>query len=128
YTVTASSGDLATVPTRIRTTATDIAQNLTLFPSDLVVGTTNLFGNARPFATLEFRSALDPRTIRMAASDANAQYSVRLAAGPWFVTGRFYDGARLSATLALVDVSSGATARLDALFPAGVRVPVGLKA
>ena len=122
YTVTASSGDLATVPTRIRTTATDIAQNLTLFPSGLVAGTTNLFGNARPFATLEFRSALDPRTIRMATSDANAQYSVRLAAGPWFVSGRFYDGSRLYATLGHVDVSSGATARLDAMFLDGVRV------
>ena len=122
YTVTASSGDLATVPTRIRTTATDIAQNLTLFPSGLVAGTTNLFGNARPFATLEFRSALDPRTIRMATSDANAQYSVRLAAGPWFVSGRFYDGSRLYATLGRVDVSSGATARLDAMFLDGVRL------
>jgi hypothetical protein len=122
YTVTASSGDLATTPTRVRAGATDLALNLTLSASGFVTGATNLFGNARPFATLEFRSAVDPRTVRMATSDGGATYSIRLAAGAWFVSGRFYDGTRLYATLGRVDVASGATAHFDAMFLDGVRV------
>ena len=38
YTVTASSGDLATAPGRIRTGTTDVALNLTLSPSGFVSG------------------------------------------------------------------------------------------
>ena len=122
YTVTASSADLATTPTRTHTGPTDLALNLTLYPSGFAAGATNLFGNARPFATLEFRSAADPQTIRMATSNAGAEYSIRLAAGTWFVTGRFYDGTHLYATLGRVDVASGATAHFDAMFLDGVRV------
>src|SRR2546422_597915 len=122
YTVTAASADPATTPTRTHTGPTDLALNLTLYPAGIAAGATNLFGNARPFATLEFRSAADPQTIRMATSNAGAEYSIRLAAGTWFVTGRFYDGTHLYATLGRVDVASGATAHFDAMFLDGVRV------
>jgi hypothetical protein len=122
YTVTASSGDLSGAPTRIHTDRTDVTLDLTLLPSGSVAGATNLFGYVRPFATLAFQSAADPGTVRTATSDGNGQYSIRLAAGEWFVSGRFYDGTRLFAALGDVVVASGATARFDALFGDGVRV------
>ena len=122
YTVAASAGDFASAPERIRTGPTDLALNLTLLPSGTVTGTTNLFGNARPFATLEFQSAVDTRTIRTVTSDGNAQYSIRLAAGEWFASGRFYDGTTLYATLGRVVVAPGGTATFNPMFVDGVRV------
>jgi dolichyl-diphosphooligosaccharide--protein glycosyltransferase len=122
YTVTASSGNLSAAPTRIHADRMDLSLDLTLFPSGSVAGATNLFGYARPFATLAFQSAADPGTVRSATSDGNGQYSIRLSAGEWFVTGRFYDGARLFAVLGDVFVVPGTTARFDATFVDGVRV------
>ena len=122
YTVTASSGDLAAAPERVRTSQTDLPLNLTLLPSGTVAGTTNVFGTARPFATLSFQSAVDPGTIRTVTSGANARYSIRIAAGEWFVSGRFYDGTLLYATLDHVVVASGGTATLDPMFVDGVRI------
>src|SRR5947208_14729666 len=122
YTVTASSGDFASAPERIRTGATDLSLNLTLLPSGTVTGTTNLFGNARPFATLEFQSAVDTGTIRTVTSDGNAHYSIRLAAGEWFASGRFYDGTSLYATLGRVVVAPGGTPTFNPMFVAGLRV------
>src|SRR5207247_9864428 len=90
YTVTASFGDFASAPERIRTGATDLSLNLTLLPSGTVTGATNLFGNARPFATFEFQSADDTGTIRTVTRDGNAPYSIRRHAGEWCGTGRFY--------------------------------------
>lgn len=122
YTVAASSGDLSAAPTRVHTDRTDLALDLTLFPSGSVAGAANLFGYARPFATLAFQSAADPGTVRTVTSDGNGQYSIRLSAGEWFVSGRFYDGTRLFATLGDVVVAQGATALFDAMFVDGVRV------
>src|SRR5438093_11623416 len=105
----------------IRTGATDLSLNLTLLPSGTVTGTTNLFGNARPFATLEFQSAVDTGTIRTVTSDGNAHYSIRLAAGEWFASGRFYDGTSLYATLGRGVVAPGGRATFHPVFVEGVR-------
>src|SRR5207249_9015037 len=51
------------------------------------------------------RRSSDLRTIRTVTSDGNAQYSIRLAAGEWFASGRFYDGTTLYATLGRVVVA-----------------------
>src|SRR5205807_530545 len=76
-------------------------------------GTTNLFGNARSFATLEFQSSVDTRTSRTVTSDGTAQYSIRLAAGARFARARFYDGTTSYATLGLVFVAPGGTATFN---------------
>lgn len=122
YSVTAVAGDLVAVPERVRTSSTDLLLNLTLAPSGTVTGRTNLFGTPRPFATLEFRSAVDPRMVRTATSDGNARYSIRLAAGEWFVSGRFYDSTFLYATLGRVVIHAGTALSFDAIFLDGVRV------
>ncbi len=122
YTVTAAAGDLASVPQRIRAENTAILQNLTLLPSGTVAGTTTLFGTAQPFASLDFQSATDPRTIRSTTSDGNAHYSIRLAAGEWFVSGRLYSATGLYATLGTVVVVAGATTPYQAMFVQGVRL------
>jgi len=122
YTVTATAGDLASSPARIRLASADLSLNLTFAPSGVVTGTTRLLGTATPFVTLEFRSAMDPRTVRTATSDGAAIYSIRLAAGEWFVTGRFYNGTRLYATLGRVVVTPGATSHFNAMFLDGVRL------
>src|SRR5205807_1673007 len=62
------------------------------------------------------------RTIRTVTSDGNAQYSIRLAAGEWFASGRFYDGTTLYATLGRVVVAPGGTATFNPMFVDGVRV------
>ncbi|MCI4371339.1 MAG: hypothetical protein L3J78_01675, partial [Thermoplasmata archaeon] len=122
FTVTASSGDLVSPAERIRATGSDFVLNLTLAPSGTVAGTMTVFGTARPFATLSFQSATDPRTVQTVTADGNAGYSIRLAAGTWFVSGRFYDSSGLYATLGTVSVTSGATSTYDAMFLQGVRV------
>lgn len=122
YTITASSGDLASSPARTLSLHTDIWYNLTLVPSGVVAGATTLFGTDRPFASLQFQSATNPRFVRTATSDAGAQYSIRLPAGEWFVTGRFYDGVALYATFGEVLVATGGTGTYDAMFVQGVRV------
>lgn len=122
YSVAATAGDLAANPDRIRAAGADLSLNLTLAPSGTVMGRTRLFGTPQPFVTLEFRSADDPRLVRTATSDGNAQYSIRLAAGEWFISGRFYQSTSLYATLGRVVVTPGATSTLDAIFLDGVRV------
>src|SRR6266852_6236104 len=107
YTLTATDGDLASIPARIRAANTDLSLNVTLLPTGTVPGTTPLFGTAQPFATVSFQSASDPRTIRQATSDGNAQYSIRLSAGEWLVSGRFYASTALYATLGRVVVARG---------------------
>ena len=122
YSVAAAAGDLVAVPARVRASGTDVFLNLTLAPSGTLTGRTNLFGTPRPFATIELRSAADPRMVRTATSDGNARYSIRLAAGEWFVSGRFYDSTFLYATLGRVVITAGATSSFDAIFLDGVRV------
>ncbi len=122
YTLTATDGDLASIPARIRAADTDLSLNVTLLPTGTVTGTTTLFGTAQPFATVSFQSASDPRTIRQATSDGNAQYSIRLPAGEWLVSGRFYASTALYATLGRVVVASGSTTSFDAMFVQGIRV------
>ena len=122
YTLTATDGDLASIPTRIRAANADQSLNITLLPVGTVSGTTTLFGTAQPFATLSFQSASEPRTIRQTTSDANARYSIRLPAGEWFVSGRFYASNLLYATLGRVVVARGSTTSFDAMFVQGVRL------
>ena len=122
FTVTAEAGNLASVPQRIHAATTDIALNLTLLLSGTVAGTTTLFGTAQPFASLDFQSATDPRTIRSTTSDGNARFSIRLGAGEWFVSGRFYGSSGLFATLGTVVVPAGATTSYQAMFVQGVRL------
>ncbi len=122
YTLTATDGQLASIPARIRAANADLSLNLTLLPAGTVSGTTTLFGTAQPFATLSFQSASDPRTVRQTTSDGNAQYSIRLPAGEWFVSGRFYASNLLYATLGRVVVARGTTTSLDAMFVQGVRL------
>ncbi len=122
YTLTATDGDLASIPTRIRAANADQSLNITLLPVGTVSGTTTLFGTAQPFATLSFQSASEPQTIRQTTSDANARYSIRLPAGEWFVSGRFYASNLLYATLGRVVVARGSTTSFDAMFVQGVRL------
>ncbi len=122
YTLTATDGDLASIPARIRAANTDLSLNVTLLPTGTVTGTTTLFGTAQPFATVSFQSASDPRTIRQATSDGNAQYSIRLPAGEWLVSGRFYASTALYATLGRVVVARGSATTFDAMFVQGIRV------
>src|SRR2546425_1302939 len=122
YTLTATDGDLASIPARIRAANTDVSLNVTLLPAGTVTGTTTLFGTAQPFATVSFQSASDPRTIRQVTSDGNGQYSIRLPAGEWLVSGRFYASTALYATLGRVVVASGSTTSFDAMFVQGIRV------
>jgi len=122
YTLTATDGDLASIPARIRAANTDVSLNVTLLPTGTVTGTTTLFGTAQPFATVSFQSASDPRTIRQATSDGNAQYSIRLPAGEWLVSGRFYASTALYATLGRVVVATGSTTSFDPMFVQGIRV------
>jgi len=122
YTLTATDGDLASIPTRIRAANADQSLNVTLQPVGTVSGTTTLFGTAQPFATLSFQSASEPRTVRQATSDGNARYSIRLPAGEWFVSGRFYASNLLYATLGRVVVARGSTTSFDAMFVQGVRL------
>ncbi len=122
YTLTATDGDLASIPARIHAANADLSLNLTLLPAGTVTGSTTLFGTAQPFATLNFQSASDPRSVRQATSDANAQYSIRLPAGDWFVSGRFYASNLLYATLGRVVVARGSTTSFDAMFVQGVRL------
>src|SRR2546426_1181371 len=122
YTLTATDGDLASIPTRIRAANADQSLNVTLLPVGTVSGTTTLFGTAQPFATLSFQSASEPRTVRQTTSDANARYSIRLPAGEWFVSGRFYASNLLYATLGRALVARGSTTSFDAMFVQGVRL------
>jgi dolichyl-diphosphooligosaccharide--protein glycosyltransferase len=122
YSVTAVAGDLAAVPARLQASSADLVHNLTLEPSGTMTGRTNLFGTPRPYATVEFRSAADPRMVRTATADGDARYTIRLAAGEWFVSGRFYDSTILYATLGRVIVTSGVTSNFDVTFVDGVRV------
>src|SRR2546426_23534 len=122
FTLTATDGDLASIPARVRAANTDLSFNVTLLPTGTVRGTTTLFGTAQPFATLSFQSASDPRTIRQATSDGNAEYSIRIPAGEWLVSGRFYATTALYATLGRVVVSSGGTTSFDAMFVQGIRI------
>src|SRR3989475_7840723 len=122
FTLTATDGDLASIPARVRAANTDLSFNVTLLPTGTVRGTTTLFGTAQPFATLSFQSASDPRTIRQATSDGNAEYSIRLPAGEWLVSGRFYATTALYATLGRAVVSSGGTTSFDAMFVQGIRI------
>src|SRR5439155_100366 len=68
YTLTATDGDLASIPARIRAANTDVSLNVTLLPTGTVTGTTTLFGTAQPFATVSFHAASDPRTISQAGA------------------------------------------------------------
>lgn len=122
YTITVSSGDLASPPARIHLRNSDVSLNLTLAPSGTVSGTTTVFGTARSFASLEFQSATDPRMVQSTTSDGNARYSIRLAAGEWFVNGRLYEPSGFYATLGRVTVASGATTTHNAMFLPGARV------
>src|SRR5437867_69208 len=122
YTLMATDGDLASIPTRIRAANADQSLNVTLLPVGTVSGTTTLFGTAQPFATLSFQSASEPRTVRQTTSDTNARYSIRLPAGEWFVSGRFYASNLLYATLGRVVVARGSTTSFDAMFGQGVRL------
>src|SRR3989475_6394022 len=122
FTLTATDGDLASIPARVRAANTDLSFNVTLLPTGTVRGTTTLFGTAQPFATLSFQSASDPRTIRQATSDGSAEYSIRLPAGEWLVSGRVYAPTAFYATPGRVGGSSGGTTSFDAVFVQGIRV------
>ncbi|HYS99216.1 MAG TPA: SdrD B-like domain-containing protein [Thermoplasmata archaeon] len=122
YTITATSGNLASNPARLSAAASDLWVNLTLQPSGAVSGFTTIFGTDQPFATLAFQSATSPPLVRTVTSDASAQYSITLPAGQWFVNGRSYNGAALYATLGTVTVTTGQVTAFDAMFVQGVRV------
>lgn len=122
FTVTASRGDLAALPAKIRVEASDLVLNFTLAPSGTVTGRTFVFGTPRPFAGLDFQSATDPRIVRSTTSDGDARYSIRLSAGEWYVGGRLYDPSGLYATLGRVTVASGHVAAHNAIFLPGARV------
>src|SRR3989454_1502486 len=76
---------------------------------------------------MDSQSANDPRTIRSTPSDGNARFSIRLGAGEWFVSGRFYGSTRLFATLGTVLVTAGATTAYQAMFLPGVRLTGAVK-
>ena len=122
YTITLSSGDLASLPGRFRVTIVDQWANVTLLPSGRVSGVTRLFGTDRPFASVEFQSAADVRLVRTVTSGADARFDVRLPAGLWNVNGRFYEGTTLYATLGRVAVDAGTTTDFSPMFVLGVRV------
>src|SRR5207245_155694 len=122
YTLTATDGNLASIPERIHAASADISLNVTLLPTGTVTGATTLFGTAQPFATLNFQSASDPWTVRQVTSDGNAEYSIRLPAGEWLVSGRFYASTPLYATLGRVVLARGSTTTFDAMFVQGIRV------
>src|SRR5205823_14497953 len=60
--------------------------------------------------------------IRTSRSDGNAHQSIRLAAGEWFASGRFYDGTSLYSSLDRVVVAPAGTATFNPMFVDGVRV------
>src|SRR2546430_14620605 len=122
YTLTATAGDFASTPTRIRAANADQSLNVTLLPVGTVSGETTLFGTAQPFATLSFQSASEPRPIRQATSDANARYSIRLPAGEWFVSGRFYGSNLLYAAVGRGVVGRGGATAFGAMFVQGGRL------
>src|SRR3989442_960443 len=68
------------------------------------------------------RSRTAARPNRQVTSDGNGQYSIRLPAGEWLVSGRFYASTALYATLGRVVVPSGSTTSFDAMFVQGIRV------
>src|SRR2546430_12344123 len=90
----------------------------TLFPYTTLFR--SLFGTAQPFASLDFQSATDPRTIRSTTSDGNARFSIRLGAGEWFVSGRFYGSARAFPPLGTLPLTPrGPTPYQAAVLPGG---------
>ena len=122
YTITASSGDLASNPERVRVTQGVQPLNLTLVVSGRVAGTTRLFGVDVPFASVEFQKASEVRLVRTVRSDASASFDVVLPAGEWNVAGRLYQGTALYATLGRVSVRPGETTPYVARFVDGARL------
>ena len=122
YTVTAASGTRASNPERVRMSVGDATLNLTLNPSGRVAGTTRLFGQTQPFATLEFQLASEVRLVRAVTSDASGAFSITLPAGTWNVNGRLYGGTSLYATLGRASVRAGEDTPFDAMFVDGARI------
>jgi hypothetical protein len=122
YTVTATSGDLAGLPGRLRITPGTVELNLTLVPSGRVAGVTRLFGTDLPFASLEFQRTSEVRQVRTVRSDAAGAFQAILAAGDWNVNGRLYQGTSVYALLGQVTVRAGETTSLIARFVEGARI------
>ncbi|MGQ0797223.1 MAG: carboxypeptidase regulatory-like domain-containing protein [Methanobacteriota archaeon] len=122
YTITATLGDLATNPDRLRVTRGTSSLNLTLVPSGRVAGVTRLFGLDMPFASLEFQKASEVRLVRTVRSDGSASLDVSLPAGEWNVNGRLYQGTALYATLGRISVRAGETTAFVARFVDGARI------
>jgi asparagine N-glycosylation enzyme membrane subunit Stt3 len=122
YSMTAISGSLSSIPLTFGVGGSGVAQNLTLTPSGIVTGTTDLFGVALPFATVSFQAQATDFVIATATSDANGNYHLTLPAGVWNVNGRRYEGSALFATVGQVTVRQGATSTFDPNFVDGSRV------
>ena len=122
YTMVALAGSLSSIPFSFYVGNTGVSQNLTLAPSGRVTGTTELFGVALPYATVNFQARATDYLIATATSDANGHYSLALPAGDWNVNGRMYQGTSLFATLGAVTVRQAATSTFDPNFVDGSRV------
>ena len=122
YTLSASLGQNAALPTYVSVGVAGVEQNLTLLPEGRVVGATQLYAMDLPFATIQFQNTAQTYMVAQVTSDASGAYSVSLPAGDWNVYGRLYQGADLYATLGQVTVRQGETTSYDADFTAGARV------
>ena len=122
YAMTAESGNLSSIPLNFGVGTTGLVTNLTLLPTGGVAGTTQLFGTALPFATLQFQETAAPYVIATATSDANGAYRLSLPAGDWNVNGRLYQGTALYASLGHVTVRQGQIAAYNGNFVDGGRL------
>ncbi|TLZ67598.1 MAG: hypothetical protein E6K12_03560, partial [Methanobacteriota archaeon] len=123
YEISASSGDLATLPALASLGSTSLfGFNLTAYPSGTLRGRTFVGGNVQGFATMEFRNLAAATITRTVTSDASGGFTVVLPSGRYTVTGRSYESTRLFAVLETVNVVRGATTSVDALFVDGVEV------
>ncbi len=122
YQESAAQGDTASLPLGIQLGASAIAQNLTLLPTGRVGGSTQLFGYALPYATIQFQNVASPFNVATVTSDASGAFNVALPSGDWFVNGRVYQGTTLYATLGRVAVTRGQTTSFNANFVDGARV------
>src|SRR5439155_554039 len=113
---------IATVATAGRTTSVATVSIATTDAThDISVPFVEVHGFTQSDAGGSVPSA-DPRTIRSTTSDGTARFSIRLGAGEWFVSGRFYGSSGLFATLGTVVVPAGATTSYQAMFVQGVRL------
>ena len=122
YTLSASLGENAALPTYVTVGVSVVQQNLTLLPQGRVTGSTQIYGVSLPYATIQFQDTTQAYMVATVTSDASGAYSIALPAGDWNVYGRAYQGMNLYATLGRITVRQGQTTAYDADFTAGARV------